>query len=291
MHQIRETKLSLMLKFSIRRHVNVWLRPLLFLFLGLWIGVPVFAKSHETGFLDRTITLQGVIYKYQVFIPDNWTPRQKWPVILFLHGSGERADDGLQQTDTGIGTAIRSDRSRIPAIVVMPQCRQNLWWTQPPMDDLAIAALEAATKEFHGDTLRTYLTGLSMGGYGAWRLAEKYPGRFAALVVICGGIHPPAAALKAHPELAKWTPPDEPKSYSDAAAKVGKTPVWIFHGADDDIVPVTESQRMYAAMKEIGAEVHYTEYPGVKHVSWDRAYDEPKLFPWLFSKSLSAKPN
>ena len=108
-----------MLKFSIRRHVNVWLRPLLFLFLGLWIGVPAFAKSHETGFLDRTITLQGVIYKYQVFIPDNWTPKQKWPVILFLHGSGERADDGLQQTDTGIGTAIRVDRTRIPAIVVM----------------------------------------------------------------------------------------------------------------------------------------------------------------------------
>jgi predicted peptidase len=158
------------------------------------------------------------------------------------------------------------------------------------MDDIAIAALEGATKEFQGDTRRTYLTGLSMGGYGTWHLAEKYPGRFAALVVICGGIHPPAATLKAYPELAKLAPPDEPKSYSDAAARVRKTPVWIFHGADDDIVPVTESQRMYAAMKEIGAEVHYTEYPGVRHVSWDKAYDEPKLFPWLFSKSLATKP-
>ncbi len=128
-----------------------------------------------------------------------------------------------------------------------------------------------------------------MGGYGAWHLAEKYPGRFAALVVICGGIRPPAAARKAHPELEKWTPADEPKSYTDAAAKVGKIPVWIFHGADDDIVPVTESQQMVAAMKQVGAEVHYTEYPGVKHVSWDKAYDEPKLFPWLFSKSLGAK--
>jgi predicted peptidase len=263
---------------------------LAFLVLWLPIAVPAHAKNQDTGFLDRTIALQGDTYKYQVFVPENWTPHQKWPIILFLHGAGERSDDGLQQTDVGIGTAIRSDRSRIPAIVVMPQCRRNLWWTEPPMDDLAIAALEAATKEFHGDTRRTYLTGLSMGGYGTWRLAEKYPGRFAALVVICGGIRPPAAALKAHPELAKWAPPDEPKSYSDAAAKVGKTPVWIFHGADDDIVPVTESQRMYAAMKEIGAEVHYTEYPGVKHVSWDKAYDEPKLFPWLFSKSLATKP-
>jgi predicted peptidase len=256
--------------------------------LALWlsIAVPAHAKQHDTGFLDRTIVLQGTTYKYQVFVPHNWTPHQKWPIILFLHGAGERGDDGLQQTDVGIGTAIRSDRSRIPAIVVMPQCPKNSWWIQPPMDDLAIAALEAATKEFHGDARRMYLTGLSMGGYGAWHLAEKYPGRFAALVVICGGIRPPAAARKSHPELEKWTPADEPKSYSDAAAKVGKTPVWIFHGADDDIVPVTESQRMVAAMKEIGAEVHYTEYPGVRHVSWDKAYDEPTLFSWLFSKSL-----
>lgn len=262
-------------------------------FLAPWLSIAVsaHAKNHDTGFLDRTIALQGATYKYQVFVPENWTPNQEWPIILFLHGAGERGDDGLQQTDVGIGTAIRSDRSRIPAIVVMPQCRKNLWWNQPPMDELAIAALEAATKEFHGDIRRTYLTGISMGGYGTWRLAEKYPGRFAALVVICGGIRPSATTLKADPELAKWTPPDEPKSYSDAAAKIGKTPVWIFHGADDDVVPVTESQRMYAAMKEIGAEVHYTQYPGVRHVSWDKAYDEPGLFPWLFSKSLVASLN
>ncbi len=261
-------------------------RLLTWLILWLVVAVPAQAKKHETGFLDRSITLQGANYRYQVFVPENWTPRQQWPVILFLHGAGERGEDGLQQTDVGIGVAIRTNRSDIPAIVVMPQCPKNLWWTQPPMDDLAMATLDAATKEFHGDVRRTYLTGISMGGYGSWRLAEKYPGRFAALVVICGGIRPPAATLKIHPELAKWTPPDNPKSYSDAAAKIGKVPVWIFHGGDDDIVPVTESQRMYAAMKATGGDVRYTEYAGVKHASWDKAYDEPKLFPWLFSKSL-----
>jgi predicted peptidase len=264
----------------------------LFVFLAfcLPLAVPAYAKRHDTGFLDRTITLQGVTYKYQVYVPANWTAHQKWPIVLFLHGAGERGDDGIQQTDVGIGTAIRSNPSEIPAIVVMPQCRKNIWWVQPPMDDMAIAALQAATKEFHGDTQRTYLTGLSMGGYGSWHLAEKYPGRFAAMSIICGGIHPPAATLKAHPELAKFTPADEPKSYSDAAARVGKTPVWIFHGADDNVVPVTESQQMYAAMKDLGGEVHYTEYPGVKHSSWEKAYDEPKLFPWLFSKSLATNP-
>ena len=149
-----------------------------------------------------------------------------------------------------------------------------------------MTALAEATREFHGDTHRIYLTGLSMGGYGAWHLAQKHPGTFAALVVICGGIRPPAAAQKANPGLAGLTPPDSPKSYGDAAERVGKIPVWIFHGAADEIVPVTESRRMAEAMKQLGAEVHYTEYPGVGHPCWNKAYDEPKLFPWLFSKSF-----
>ncbi len=259
---------------------------LAFLFLCQLATVPAHARKHETGFIDRTLTLQGVTYKYQVFVPEDWTPHRKWPVILALHGAGERGSDGLLETDVGIGTAIRTDRSDIEAIVVMPQCTKNLWWILPPMDDLAMAALAEATKEFHGDTHRTYLTGLSMGGYGTWHLAQKYPGKFAALVVICGGIRPPLAAQNRYPDLAKVTPPDSPQSYLAAAERVGKTPVWIFHGADDNIVPVTESQRMSAAMKQIGAEVHYTEYPGVGHACWDKAYDEPKLFPWLFSKSL-----
>jgi predicted peptidase len=257
--------------------------------LWMLVAVPaVQAKKYETGFLDRTVTVKGVTYKYQVFVPENWTPHDRWPVILFLHGAGERGDDGLIQTDVGIGTAIRTNRNVIPAVVVMPQCEKNVWWTEAPMDDLAIASLDAASKEFHGDAHRTYVTGLSMGGYGSWHLAEKYPGRFAALIVICGGIVPPAHALKSTPGLSEVSPPDQPKSYTDAAIQVGKVPVWIFHGADDDVVPVTESQRMYAALKQTGDEVHYTEFPGVKHPSWDKAYDEPKLFPWLFSKSLAA---
>jgi predicted peptidase len=251
---------------------------------------PAFARKHDTGFLDRTVQMKGTVYKYQVYVPDDWTPRQKWPVILFLHGAGERGDDGLLETDVGIGPAIRNGRNRFPAIVVMPQCQKNLWWIEPPMQDLAIATLEAATKEFEGDAQRTYLTGLSMGGYGTWYLAERYPGRFAALIVICGGIRPPAGALKTNPNLAQLIPPDQPESYSKAAAQVGNVPVWIFHGASDDIVPVIESQRMYAAMQRVGTDVHYTEYPGVGHHSWEKAYDEPKLLPWLFTQSLAAKP-
>ena len=130
-----------------------------FLFLCLLVPFPAYAKKHETGFIDRTITIQAVNFKYQVFVPDDWTPQQKWPVILALHGAGERGDDGLLQTDVGIGTAIRSNRRAIKAIVVMPQCPKTLWWMLPPMDDLAMAAMVQATKEFHGDSQRTYLTG------------------------------------------------------------------------------------------------------------------------------------
>jgi len=267
-----------------------WHKPLALVLVLLTVALPLRARKPETGFLDRTITIQATVYKYQVYVPDNWTPKQKWPIVLFLHGAGERADDGMLQTDIGIGSAIRSDRTKFPSIIVMPQCRKNQWWIEPPMDDLAIEALNAAAKEFHGDPARTYLTGLSMGGYGSWHLAQKYPGRFAAMIVICGGIHPPTATMKKFPELAKWVPADGPSSYTDAAKRIGKVPVWIFHGADDDIVPVVESQRMRAAMAQLGGEVHYTEYPGVKHVSWDRAYDEPKLFDWLFSKSLPSRP-
>ena len=223
-----------------------------------------------------------------MFVPEDWTPHQKWPVILFLHGSGERGEDGMDQTDVGIGTAIRSDRGHFHAIVVMPQCRKNTWWTsrrwtiwpwprcKPRQGISRRPAAHVSHRNFDG-RLRQLVP------------CAKYPDKFAALVVICGGIHPPDATLKAHPELVKFSPPDGPKAYADAAAKVGKLPVWIFHGGDDNIVPVAESQRMADAMKAVGAEVHYTEYPGVKHVSWDKAYDEPKLYPWLYSEDLSAK--
>ena len=135
-------------------------------------------RDHRQGPIELRVLPAA---EYEVFVPENWSPKQKWPIILFLHGAGERGEDGLFQTQVGIGKAIREHRDRFPAIVVLPQCHKNIWWAQSPMDDIAIASLEAATKEFHGDKNRTYLTGLSMGGYGAWYLAGKYPGRFAAI--------------------------------------------------------------------------------------------------------------
>ncbi len=251
-----------------------------FVFAAFFSAQPLHAKKPVTGFLDRTLTIQGNEYKYQVFVPADWTTKNKWPVILFLHGAGERGDDGLIQTEVGIGTAIRRYRSRFPAVIVMPQCRKDVWWTDPAMADMAMKALELSQKEFRGDPQRTYLTGLSMGGYGTWYLAANHPGKFAAIAPICGGI--------LRPDDSRKQPAEDTRPYTEAAQKVGKTPVWIFHGGDDPVVPVAESQRMAEAIKAVGAEVHYTEYPGVGHNSWEKAYAEPDFTTWLLSQSLNS---
>jgi predicted peptidase len=256
--------------------------------LAVWLAFPSrsAARNRETGFLDRTISVGGASYKYQVFLPDDWSPKQKWPIILFLHGAGERGSDGLLETDVGLPHAVRLDRSRFQTIIVIPQCLKDHWWTQAEMEALAFGALTAATKEFKGDPKRTYLTGLSMGGYGSWDLASKYPGKFAAVVPICGGITLPEHFRQQHPEMAKNAYPDEPQSYADFARKIGKTPVWIFHGGADDTVSVEYSRKLNDALKAAGGNVRYTEYAGVGHNSWDKAYAEPDLVPWLLSQSL-----
>jgi predicted peptidase len=256
-------------------------------FLALSLAsAPHSAARTETGFLDRTISVQGTTYKYQVFVPDDWSPGQKWPIILFLHGAGERGSDGLLETAVGLPQAVRLDRSRFKTIVVMPQCLKESWWPTPQMEEMALAALSAATKEFKGDPKRTYLTGLSMGGYGSWDIAAKYPGKFAAVVPICGGIVMPAHLKETRPDLAANSYPDDPKSYAEVAKKLGKTPVWIFHGGSDDTVPPEGSRKLNDALKAAGGDVRYTEYPGVGHNSWDRAYAEPDFMPWLLSKHL-----
>src|SRR5207253_6782846 len=129
--------------------------------LLLTTALPALART-QTGFLDRTITVAGNDYRYQVFVPADFSRKKAWPVILFLHGAGERGADGLLQTDVGIAHAIRQHRPRFPFIVVIPQCGQGKIWGESDMQSQSLAALEASIKEFHGDRNRVYLTGLSM---------------------------------------------------------------------------------------------------------------------------------
>ncbi len=236
------------------------------------------ARPHETGFLNRKVTVQGTDYRYVVYVPGNWDRHTKWPVILFLHGSGERGDDGLIQSEVGLGGAIRRHIERYPAVVVMPQCRDKVWWDDPAMESQALAALDAALKEFNGDSSRVYLTGLSMGGYGTWSIAAGHPGKFAALVAVCGGIRRPGS---------RPLPEGAADPYAETAKKIGSTPVWLFHGMANPAVPIDESRKMAAAFNANGASVKFTEYEGVAHNSWDKAYSEANLPTWLFAQKLA----
>lgn len=244
------------------------------------------------------MTVDGVAYRYQVFVPADWTADRQWPVVLFLHGSGERGDDGLLQTAVGLPGAIRSHRDRFPMLVVMPQLRANRRW-HGVMDAMAMHALDAAIAEFHGDPRRVYLTGLSIGGQGTWLMAAKHPGRFAAIAPVCGFLRleddddvldpaDDAAVTQEFPEVLAADPP------AAFARRIGKVPVWIFHGTLDDAVPVQHARRMDVAMRAGGGEVRYSEYPDANHNAWDHAYGEVGLVPWLLSHALAgsqvAKP-
>lgn len=253
----------------------------------LLLALPASSRAPETGFLNRTVSVGAETYRYQVYVPRDWNKKQKWPVILFLHGAGERGDDGFVQTEVGLGTAIRRHVERFPAVVVMPQCRKEVWWQSEAMTAQALAALEQSIKEFNGDRARLYLTGLSMGGYGTWAMAAKYPGKFAAYAPICGGVRVPER-LRAQVQL----PPEMEKDpYAYVAQKVGQTPVWIFHGGADPVVPPDESRKMNEALKAAGGNAKYTEYEKVGHNSWDKAYAEPELMKWMLGHTLKPVEN
>jgi predicted esterase len=230
----------------------------------------------ETGFLNRKIELHGETYRFVVYLPEEWRrdDHKLWPIILALHGRGERGSEGMWQTQIGLPQAVRDHPDRWPFIIVMPQCPLPNVWTDQEMLDLAMATLDQETAEFHGDPDRTYLTGLSLGGYGAWELARTYPHRWAAIVIIAGGIF-----WSYEPERWQQTA-TLPAEYARA---LGRTPVWLFHGADDPVVLSRQSELMFEALKASGGHVRFWLYQGIKHDSWTRAYDEPELPRWLLS--------
>ena len=246
---------------------------------------PVSVKQDDEAFQDRAVKVGTSEFHFRIFTPKGWTKKKKTPVILFLHGAGERGDDNLAQIKVGIGPAILRQRETFPFIVVLPQCPRSRWWTESEMQSLALNALAQTIKEFNGDSARTYLTGLSMGGYGSWLMASNNPSRFAALAVVCGGVVPPRGLTL--PKEAAPTENSDP--YAAVALKVRKIPVWVFHGNADPAVPVSESRKMVEAIKAAGGNVRYNEYDGVGHNSWDKAYGETELFPWLLTHHGKSK--
>ncbi len=255
-------------------------RLLLLVLLSWCVQAAAARHVQDTGFLNRSVTVNGAVHRYVVYLPENWDKAQKWPVILFLHGSGERGAEGLDETQVGLPAAIRLHPERWPFIVVMPQVPFNHHhWTDPDMMQTAMAALNAEMREFNGDPDRTYLTGLSLGGYGVWEVARDNPRTFAAIAPVCGGIFWSY-------EPSRW---NEQTTLPEEYARVlRREPVWIFHGADDPVVSPRQSSLMFDALKAADGNVRFYEYAGIKHNVWDKAYANPDLPHWLLAHSLAS---
>jgi len=242
-------------------------------------GLTSSAGSQEpTGFLNRAVTVDGVSRRYQVYLPAEYSRSRRWPVILFLHGSGERGSDGLLQTAVGLGGGIRRHAARWPAIVVFPRAPLERRW-HGKVAHLALATLDHTLRAFSTDADRVYLVGISAGGNGVWNLGYRYPERFAALVAVCGWVRPTAERREA------ILPPDSGLPFPLIAERSGTLPTWIWHGDADSVVPVEESRRMAEALRAGGAPVTHTELAGVGHDAWTPAFDSPELPRWLLAQN------
>jgi predicted peptidase len=214
----------------------------------------------EQGFVSRVYKgADGAESRYVVFVPHGYTPDKAYPVVLFLHGSGSTGDDGKKQV-SGIAAEIRKAEKAFPAVVVFPQSQKRTWRANSEDGKRAMAILAEVEKTYKTDPKRVYLTGLSMGGFGTWSLAAAHPDRWAAIVPICGGGNP-----------------------ADAA-KIKDLPCWCFHGDADPTVKVDGSRNMVKAVKDAGGSPKYTEYPGVGHNSWTKAYATKELYDWLWEQ-------
>lgn len=221
---------------------------------------------------------QDETFRHLLLRPESVEPGKEYPLVLFLHGAGERGD-GTELLKKHFLPAISSDeyRKRFPCFVVVPQCREGHWWVELPEErtkastqfaeeptdqmKMALQAVEEVIGEFPIDENRLYLTGISMGGYGSWDLAMRQPDRWAAVVPICGG-------------------GDESKG-----ERLIGVPLWAVHGDADQAVPVERSRNMIEAIKAAGGDPKYTEYAGVGHDSWTQTYGDPDgVLAWMFEQ-------
>lgn len=235
------------------------------LLLATFVLCPESAMAVETGFVERSYKDDaGAEHRYVVFVPKSYDGTKETPLVVFLHGAGERGTDNKKQVEVGLGPAVRRQADTFPAIVLFPQAEKT-WVLDSDDQKRALAELAQVEAEFKVDRTREYVTGLSMGGRGTYDLIRAQPDRFAAAGIICGFFD------------------------LDAIEPVSKLPTWFFHGAADPVVSVKNSRDAVAKLKELGADVRYSEYPQVLHNSWIQAYDEPEFFTWLFSHQRPSK--
>jgi predicted peptidase len=210
---------------------------------------------------NKNIT-KTVDCNYLLYLPADYDKdaKKQWPLIMFLHGAGERGNKVMDVAKHGPPKLIAQGKS-FEFIVVSPQCPKEGWW--PEKTDLLFSLLDEIEAKYRVDTDRIYLTGLSMGGFGTWSMAVADPNRFAAIAPICGG------------------------GERFGTMRLKKLPIWAFHGAKDNTVPLARSQEMVDAVKKIGGDAKITIYPEAEHDSWTVTYDNPELYEWFLSHKIS----
>jgi len=217
----------------------------------------------------------GTVVKYRWSAPETPEPGKTYPLVLFLHGAGERGNDNAAQLKHGVTPILEgATKLKQPCFLIAPQCPADRWWApinhqtmrlsevEKPNDliEAVLALVDETIKKQPVDAKRFYVTGLSMGGYGTWYLLGKVPGRIAAAVPICGGGDP------------------------SQAGKFKDIPIHAFHGEADPVVPVHATQEMISAVEKAGGKPAATYFPGVQHDSWTKAYNDPELIRWMFEQ-------
>lgn len=217
----------------------------------------------------------GEALKYRLIKPVDYQPGKKYPLILFLHGAGERGSDNtVTLVHAAKDLANPARRAKYPAYVVIPQCPKDKKWSEvdwakesselpeKPSDSMQSLKelLDEMIENAGVDRNRVYITGLSMGGYGTWDAIARYPDFFAAAAPICGG--------------------GDPKTVE----RFKRLPIWCFHGAKDPVVKVIRSREMVDALQAVGSKIKYTEYPEAQHDSWTATYANPEFYDWLFAQ-------
>jgi len=192
---------------------------------------------------------------YLLFLPEDYGKTDKqWPLIIYLIGAGHRGND-LELVKVYGPARVAESRPDFPFVVLSPQIPEGDWFSNHV--NTVIDLLDHVVDNYDVDESRVYMTGLSMGGYGTWEIASKYPERFAAIAPICGGGNP------------------------ETACNLKYMPTWAFHGDKDSVVDIGQSQRMIDAIKNCGGDPKFTIYPGVNHGSWINAYEDDKIFDWF----------
>ena len=220
-------------------------------------GNPTAAPDRQQAKIFEKTICREARMNYLLYLPKEYDKAdKKWPLILFLHGAGERGDDIELVKKHGPAKLIAEEKD-FDFIIVSPQCPKENWW--PNLTEELNALVDDITAKYKVDTNRLYITGLSMGGYGTWSMIIQYPDKFAAAAPICGG---------GDAVLARF--------------RLSKIPVWVFHGAKDSVVPLQKSEEMVEALKKAGnKEVKFTVYPEADHDSWTQTYNNPELYQWF----------